>query len=303
MSARPTSIVTPVLKTTLYDRASSWSMVLFAAVGIVCLGVVSKWLADRLPPPPEGVTMELVELPGGFEDGTPGETLRVDSPLPEVRDAAPVEEVSDRVEIAEALSTVADAAESGVGLAVASDQSQPQFDTGIENKGRPGSATGTGRKGLGVGGGTGGFPREQRWFVRFGDKAGIDEYAKQLGFFGVELGALLPDSRLAYLSKLNQPVPDVRYVKTGKDEQRLYMTWQGGDRRGADVELFKRANIDVGPDTVIFHFYSKATESKLAQLERDYKGRPVGVIRRTYFVVEVVAGGYQFAVTRQTYFQ
>ena len=303
MSARPTSIVTPVLKTTLYDRASSWSMVLFAAIGIVCLGVVTKWLADRLPPPPEGVTMELVELPGGFEDGTPGETLRVDSPLPEVRDAAPVEEVSDRVEIAEALSTVADAAESGVGLAVASDQSQPQFDTGIENKGRPGSAKGTGRKGLGVGGGTGGFPREQRWFVRFGDKAGIDEYAKQLGFFGVELGALLPDSRLAYLSKLNQPVPDVRYVKTGKDEQRLYMTWQGGDRRGADVELFKRANIEVGPDTTIFHFYSKATESKLAQLERDYKGRPVGVIRRTYFVVEVVAGGYQFAVTRQTYFQ
>lgn len=303
MSARPTSIVTPVLTTTLYDRASSWSMVLFAAIGIVCLGVVTKWLADRLPPPPEGVTMELVELPGGFEDGTPGETLRVDSPLPEVRDAAPVEEVSDRVEIAEALSTVANAAESGVGLAVASDQTQPQFDTGIENKGRPGSAKGTGRKGLGVGGGTGGFPREQRWFVRFGDKAGLDEYAKQLGFFGVELGALLPDSRLAYLSKLNQPVPDVRYVKTGKDEQRLYMTWQGGDRRGADVELFKRANIEVGPDTTIFHFYSKATESKLAQLERDYKGRPVGVIRRTYFVVEVVAGGYQFAVTRQTYFQ
>ena len=303
MSARPTSIVTPVLKTTLYDRASSWSMVLFAAIGIVCLGVVTKWLADRLPPPPEGVTMELVELPGGFEDGTPGETLRVDSPLPEVRDAAPVEEVSDRVEIAEALSTVANAAESGVGLAVASDQTQPQFDTGIENKGRPGSAKGTGRKGLGVGGGTGGFPREQRWFVRFGDKAGIDEYAKQLGFFGVELGALLPDSRLAYLSKLNQPVPDVRYVKTGKDEQRLYMTWQGGDRRGADVELFKRANIEVGPDTTIFHFYSKATESKLAQLERDYKGRPIGMIRRTYFVVEVVAGGYQFAVTRQTYFQ
>ncbi len=303
MSAKPGSIVTPVLKTTLYDRASSWSLVLFAAIGLVCLGVVSKWLSDRLPPPPEGVTMELVELPGGYEDGTPGETLRVDSPLPEVRDAAPVEEVSDRVEIAEALSTVAEAAESGVGLAVASDQSQPQFDTGIDNKGRPGSAKGTGRKGLGVGGGTGGFPREQRWFVRFGDKAGLDEYAKQLGFFGVELGALLPDGRLAYMSKLNQPVPEVRYVKTGKDEQRLYMTWQGGDRRGADVDLFKRANLDIGPDTTIFHFYSKVTESKLAQLERDYKNKPVGVIRRTYFVVEVVAGGYQFAVTRQTYFQ
>ena len=303
MSAKPGLVVTPVLKTTLYDRASSWSLVLFAAIGLVCVGVVSKWISDQLPPPPVGVTMELVELPGGYEDGTPGETLRVDSPLPEVRDAAPVEEVSDRVEIAEALSTVAEAAESGVGMAVASDQTQPQFDTGIDNKGRPGSAKGTGRKGLGVGGGTGGFPREQRWFVRFGDKAGLDEYAKQLGFFGVELGALLPDSRLAYMSKLSQPVPDVRYVKTGKDEQRLYMTWQGGDRRGADVDLFKRANVDVGPDTTIFHFYSKATESKLAQLERDYKNKPVGVIRRTYFVVEVVAGGYQFAVTRQTYFQ
>ncbi|MBC8116176.1 MAG: hypothetical protein H7062_17455 [Candidatus Saccharimonas sp.] len=303
MSTKSNAIVTPVLKTTPYDRVSSWSMVLFAAVGIVCLGVVSKWLADRLPPPPAGVSMELVELPGGFEDGTPGETLRVDSPLPEVRDAAPVEEVSDRVEIAEALSTVATASESGVGLVAGAEQSPPQFDTGIENKGRPGSAKGTGRKGLGFGGGTGGFPREQRWFVRFGDKAPLDEYAKQLAFFGVELGALLPDGRLAYLSKLNQPVPEVRYVKTGKDEQRLYMTWQGGDRRGADVDLFKRADIELQGDTPIFHFYPKATEAKLAQLERDYKGRPVGQIRRTYFVVEVAGGRYQFAVTRQIYFQ
>ena len=297
MSTKIRSHPTPVMRDTLYDRVSSWTIALFVGMAGVCVCVVAVWVTNRLPPPPQTVPVELVEAPGGFEDGSPDETQRVDSPEPEVHDASPTEMPADKSEISEALETVVELSES------ATQQVQQQFDTGIQNSGKPGSARGTGRKGLGVGPGAGGMPREQRWFVRFGDRAGVDEYAKQLEFFGIELGALLPNGKLAYLSKLTEETPGVRFADGGQGEQRLYMTWQGGDRRGADVELFKRAKVDVHGDTAIFHFYPKATESQLARLELDYRERPLSQIRRTYFAVESAGKGYQFTVIRQIYFQ
>lgn len=295
MSVKTPLHPTPVLRDTLYDRVSSWSIALFVGLAGLCLCVVTIWISNRLPTPPQAVPVELVEVPGGFEDGSPDETLRVDSPEPEVQDASPAEIQSETTEIAEALETVVELSES------ATQQVQQQFDTGIQSTGKAGSARGTGKKGLGIGPGVGGMPREQRWYVRFGDRAGVDEYAKQLEFFGIELGALLPDGRLVYLSKLNEPVPATRFIASGKDEQRLYMTWQGGDRRSADVELFKRASVDIRGDTAIFHFYPKATESMLAQLELNYRNRPASQIRRTYFAVESARVGYQFTVNRQVY--
>jgi hypothetical protein len=297
MSSKNPSVATPVLRDTLYDRVSSWTISLFAGVAVLCVFVVAVWVTNRLPTPPKSVPVELVEMPGGAEDGAPDETLRVDSPEPESRDASPAEVPAEQTEIAEALETVVEVSDS------ATQQVQQQFDTGVQNTGKTGSARGTGRKGLGVGPGVCGMPREQRWFVRFCDKAGIEEDARQLEFFGIELGALLPDGRLAYVSKLTQPKPQVRYAAGGAGEQRLYMTWQGGERRGADVDLFKRADVAVQGDTLIFHFYPKSTESMLAQLELNYRGRPLNQIRRTYFAVDSAAKGYQFTVIRQIYLQ
>lgn len=297
MSTKVRPLTTPILHETLFDRVSSWTIALFIGVAGLCVCVVTVWITNRLPAPPQTVPVELIEAPGGFEDGSPDETLRVDSPEPETQDASPADTPSDQTEIAEALETVVELSES------ATQQVQQQFDTAAQTTGKPGSARGTGKKALGIGPGSGGMPREQRWFVRFGDRAGVEEYAKQLEFFGIELGALLPDGRLAYLSKLTEPSPAVRYTASGAGEQRLYMTWQGGDRRSADVELFKRANISVNLDTAIFHFYPKSTESQLVRLEHDYRNRPLSQIRRTYFGVESTGKGYQFTVLRQVYFQ
>ncbi|MCA8989505.1 MAG: hypothetical protein KDA78_17785, partial [Planctomycetaceae bacterium] len=123
-----------------------------------------------------------------------------------------------------------------------------------------------------------------------------------LDFFGIELGTILPDGTLVYLSKLSQPVPTVRKTKSGKDEQRLYMTWQGGSLKSSDAQLFKKAQIDVSTSRVL-HFYPPAIESQLARLELDYAGRPVAEIRRTYFVVDSNRGAYSFRVNRQSYFR
>ncbi len=66
---------------------------------------------------------------------------------------------------------------------------------------------------------------ELRWFIRFADGSSLSEYAKQLDFFGIELGAIMPDGRLAYISGL-AGTPKVRYAASGKDEKRLYMKWE-----------------------------------------------------------------------------
>ncbi|MFO0919216.1 MAG: hypothetical protein U0872_13000 [Planctomycetaceae bacterium] len=186
-------------------------------------------------------------------------------------------------------------------LDTAAQQVQQQFEVGVQSTGKPGSARGTGRAGLGHGPGVSGFPREQRWFVQFGGKSSVEEYAKQLDFFRIELGSLLPDGRLAYLTKMSSAQPSVRYVQTGKDEKRLYMSWQGGERRTADVELFQKAGIKIPPESPVFHFYPPELENKLAVLEHDYRGRPAKDIRRTYFEVVPGGGGYALRVTRQLF--
>jgi hypothetical protein len=184
---------------------------------------------------------------------------------------------------------------------VAAEPVQKQFEAGLKNTGKRGSAKGTGRRALGAGGGTAGIPREQRWFVRFGDEADLDEYAKQLDFFKIELGALLP-GELVYMSQLSKPPATIRRVQTGQDEARLYMTWQGGQRRFADAQLFARAGLNVPAEAPLFHFYPPDVEAKLAQLEKGFRGRPVEQIKRTYFAVTRAGSGYQFEVVRQLLF-
>lgn len=286
----------PVLHVTRFDRVSSLLMAVVAGLvlGVLSLSVV--WYANRPPAPVEDVPMELVELPGGFEDGSIDETLRLESPEDPTQDPSLAEIPAEENEIQEVLENVLTLSEEATQIV------QQQFETDARNQGRAGSATGTGRRALGFGPGESGIPREQRWFVRFDETGSIDLYARQLEFFGIELGAILSGGKLVYLSKPSADRPTTRTVDGGGSEKRLYMTWQGGGRRVADLQLFKKAGIEVGSAT-IFHFYPPQTEARLAQLERDYAGRPVDQIRRTYFSVKPTPSGYEFVVTQQTYFQ
>lgn len=275
---------------------------IFAGLLVLCLIVFMLWGTVQRPKMVEVVPVEMLELesPGGVEDGSPDETLRVDSPLPERPDASLVESGAEQSPVEAALEAAVEVSDAAGEQVV---QTPPQFDLGVKSTGTPGSAKGTGRRALGSGTGTGGFPREQRWFVRFSDRASVEEYGKQIDFFKIELGAILPDGRLAYMSGVSGANPQVRYVQTGADEKRLYFTWQGGERRGADVELFRKANISIAPDAPIFHFYPADLENRLALLEKKYRNKPVKQIRRTYFSVDPSGKGYEPRVTRQLYTQ
>jgi hypothetical protein len=286
----------PVIRVTRYDQVSSWLISFVAALGGAVFFLAVLWVSLRPSTHPKAVPVEIVELAGGVEDGAVDETLRVDSPEEAAPDATLADVAAPEAEIQETLDNVMELANE------ATNQAEKQYEFDTRNAGKSGSAKGTGRRALGLGPGDAGIPREQRWFISFSDHATLSEYAAQLDFFGIELGALTADGKIVYLSKLKSPKPVTRTANRGSDEQRLYMIWQGGSRRKADLQLFSKAGLDVG-DTVIFQFYPKETEDLLAKLERSYRNRLTAEIRRTYFAVQPADNGFEFAVTRQIYFK
>ncbi len=286
----------PVLKVTRYDRVSA-SMIAFvvALVGSV-IWLTVLWGTNRLSSPQRAVPVELVELAGGVDDGAVDETLRLESPAEETQDPSLAETIAEESEIQEMLESVVELADE------ATDQAQRQFELEAQNAGKPGSAKGTGRRALGMGPGEAGLPREQRWFMRFSEGGTLDGYAEQLSFFGIELGVLRANGKLDYLYDITAKKPKIRSVSSGKGENRLYMTWRGGNRRISDIQLFERAGSYVGQG-LILHFYPPKTEARLARLERNHRDRLVEQIRRTYFAVRRNSTGYEFIVTKQSYFQ
>lgn len=284
------------MKVTSYDRASAFVLAAVVATGLSVMMLFAVWSAQHERRNDDAVPMELTLTSGGVEDGSENETLDLKTPFEETPDPSLAEVRDDQTEIEPMLQSVVDLADR------ATDMAREQTDTDAVNAGTPGSRKGTGRAALGIGGGNGGLPREQRWFVRFSDGGTSYQYAKELDSFGIELGALLPGGKLAYISNLSADKPTVRYADSGAGETRLYFTWQGGGRRAADIELFRKAGIDVGT-APLFQFYPKATEEQLAKLEHDYANRPTRDIRRTYFSVEPKGAKFEFVVTRQAYFR
>ncbi len=288
-------IYAPEMRVTPYDRASSGMVAIVVGLMVAVFALVSAWMMNRSSDVESLVPVEMIEFPGGVEDGAVDETLLVESPEDPVPDAAP-EETDEEMEVEEVFDSVTELAD------VSAEQMLKQFESDAVSSGTTGSREGTGRRALGIDGGQGGLPAEQRWFIQFADQSDIQEYASQLDYFGIELGTILPSGKLVYLSGLSQPKPKIRETTSGKNEKRMYMTWQGGKLKLADRTLFKKANIDVSTSRVL-HFYPRKTETLLATIERDYANRKISDIRRTFFVVEKNRNEYNFRVTRQSYFR
>ena len=286
----------PVLRTTIYDQSSAALLALLIGLGAVTAIVTTLYIATLPPAPMKLVPIEIPdEATGGFEDGEPDSTLNVESDLAPQPDAAPVEQDSDQNELQETLETITELADTAAEM-VPDQAGDAAVDAGVA-----GSAVGSGAAALGSGGGTGGgVPRAQRWLVNFADGASLDEYARQLDFFGIELGTIGTDGTLSFASKLSGR-PQSRTVTDGSTEKRLYMSWQGGPRRLADQKLFQKAGI-AAAGRPILHFYPKNTENMLALLEKNAATKGVKQIRRTYFDAIETGNGYEFRVRKIIYF-
>ena len=286
------AVKSPVLKTTRYDLVSAVMIAAFIGFVLLTLWVAALWLANRRIKTDHDVPVEMLNL-GGYEDGAPDETLKVESPEDPSDDPAVVDTQTEQNEVQETIENViTDAAKTA-------QQVPQQSDLASDNSGKLGSREGTGRRPLGSGGGEGNFG--QRWFIRFGDEGTIDLYAEQLDFFKIELG-LLQNKKIYRLSGLSrQSVTPQVYTSGASLKKQHYFTWAGGGRKKADIKLFKqKAGLDASRG-IIFHFYPQPTIQILARLEESKSEQPVNKIQRTYFIVLKKGTGYEFAITKIIY--
>jgi hypothetical protein len=137
----------------------------------------------------------------------------------------------------------------------------------------------------------------RNWELHFGKGIARDEYARELDFFGIELAVIMPDNQLVYASDFSKPKHTVR-TAPADEEQRCYLTWQGGDLSRADRELLARAGIKAG-SRVVVTILPREVESKLAELEKQAAGSELDKVRRTRFGVRAEGNGYTFYVVEQ----
>jgi hypothetical protein len=170
-----------------------------------------------------------------------------------------------------------------------------------------GNPKGKGRhRNLGKGPGDGGgVKRQERWEIIFDAGQTEEEYARQLDYFKVELGAI-SDKKMYMVANLARPRPDVKVSSGGPDEKRLYFSWRSGGRRQVDLNLLAKAGVPLVGNVIVLQFYPFETEQLLARLERDYLERvknhkDMRVVRKTRFSVVRKSGGYEFQITRQEY--
>ena len=148
---------------------------------------------------------------------------------------------------------------------------------------------------------TGGRPL--RWEIRFDPGNTLETYAKQLDFFGIELGVLLPDNQILYISELSKAQPTVRQGPADR-ETRYYFTWRQGELASADMELLHKALGNQAQrlqDRLILKFLPDQWAAQLAELEKQHAADKNRTIRKTRFGVRSAGEGYEFYVMEQTY--
>ena len=282
----------PVMRETRYDHTSS--VVIAAAlvlIGSVIL-LISIWLSNLLPQQPN---RQIEILPGrsDTDDGLEEERLQVESPEDPSEDPSLSNDQQD-TQLEEVLDRMVSATSAATQLKLPTDYRD------ASSSGSLGSGVGTTGSPLGGGGRGEAIPPEKRWSVEFSERGSLNQYAQQLDFFGIELGVAFRDGRVIYVSNLSSSMM-VRQDRIDSGDSRLFMSWRGGDRVKADLELLKKAGVSDAAHGQPLHFYPAETEALLARIEQDYAGRPAAQIRRTQFRVTGVPGAFEFVVVAQKY--
>lgn len=272
------------LRTSRYDRVSSWLLALLVTIGLLVLILLVSWYSyakeskdDKQITRIERLKTSKIEIPTG------GSQLEI--PTNESNEAAKKAEENIRRNLTR-LGEAATKAEQLDDLSLSEAKEHGGF--GID-----GRSTGFNYHPDDVG-------KPRRWEVSF-DKTSLDAYARQLDFFGIELGVLLPDGRLAYALNLTKSKPDSRFADNPHEtERRYYLTWRKGSLLKADRELLSRAGIDAG-NGIILKFLPPKLEAQLVALAKSHAGSKAENVVRTRFGLRPSGNGFAFFVLEQTY--
>jgi hypothetical protein len=273
-----------------YDQVAGLLVAVLIILGFVTLLMFVLWLSTRVFLLQPAVEVQMLEDVGGGGSGEnlAGAQQELQEPSPEE-----VQQVEDP-SVTDSLSTISSI--------VASEAQQLETLEGASSYGK-GEGTGRGDgRGPGPGGpGTSdGVPAWERWEIQMAAKT-LDEYARRLDFFQVELGvAGGGDPNVQYVSNLSAAKPKLR-SGVPKDEKRLRFLHRSGELRAADRALAGKAGLNTN-GKVVFQFYSQETYTKLLTLENArLGGRRIKDVRKTIFGVRNVGQRFEFFVIDQQY--
>ena len=277
------------LRTSRFDIVTSFFMALILFIGTFVLMLFIIWLTTRWSFPPRPIE-PIIENPAG----------RGENPEGFERDFEPpgAEEVEELMEptLQDTLEAVTDAVSSVAGSLVTADTQATATTAG--------SGAGDSRPPGPLGEGEDIIPRFERWQLNFTARD-IGQYARQLDFFGIELGAIGgPIQGVDVAKNLAGGTSTYRIVDT-ESEKRLYFMWTTpSPLMEFDRQLLQQAGITL-PQRQMLKFITKDLENQLAQIELDYaksQGHPsVTEIAMTVFECKPEEGGYQFEVVSQRY--
>ena len=268
-----------ILQVTAYDRAASWLVSVLILTGSTVAVLALLWWAYR---PPPNYPHPLIQLPPGGGEQDVAADGELESPNVEELTGMPAVDMLSSVQAA----LGSDAIQQASTLSVAGIGGKPGLGPGNDLNRPPG--------------GPPVLPRWERWEIRYLAQ-NVDSYARQLDFFEIELGAVGGGQpQVDYASGFTQSSPNRRSGK-GRDEQRLYLTWQKGTLQKWDRELLERAGVET-KKRIVLQFLPAEVEAQLAQLESaEAQDKPIEMIRKTVFEVRRKGAGYEFVVLAQRY--
>ncbi len=280
------------LRISSYDRVASMLVALLILVGSSVTLMFVFWLSNRIHTSQVAVPVVMDEV--GTGDGGPvgGGGTDLDQPA---TDEVAQETNLQEPELKDTLSMVASAVK---------DRADLLDDPAMIDRTTPGRGGGTGGgigtgRGTGVGPGTGSGGRPRHWELRFPRDNTLEAYAKQLDFFGIELGVLLPGNKVQYAYNLSKAQPDQR-TGAADQEKRYYLTWRRGELEQADRELLAHAKVDC-QDRLILKFLPVEIEKQLWSMEKARAGSGSTGVPTTVFGIQAEGDGYSFYVIEQTF--
>jgi hypothetical protein len=275
----------PPLKVTAYDRAASLIIALLFLVGSTAFILFLIWLGSVLVFTRVSTPVRMIEYPG-----------RGDHAAGYERDAEPpgleeLEEVMEEPQLEAALEPVTDMAST-----VAATYDTIETDVTISSHG---TGRGDSRPPGPEGEGENVIPPWDRWEIRYAADD-IAEYARQLDFFEIELGAAGGRKMVDYAFNLSSNPPATRQG-SGKEEKRVYLTWRTGQLREFDMQLLSSAGIPTS-GRIIMQFIPPPVYDELHRLEFENSGsRTPQEWLKTIFGVRKNGAGYEYYIIEQLF--
>ncbi len=140
---------------------------------------------------------------------------------------------------------------------------------------------------------------EKEWEIRFDDGITLEEYARQLDYFEIEVAAVSKAGRVEYIARLTKPRPEKR-IGQRSEEVRLYLGWKSGELHAADRRLLRKAGIATAGKELT-HYFPTQVQRQMEDLEIEFAGHEPRDIELTRFQIQANRddGGYEFVVIDQ----